>query len=75
MDEGYDLVDCIRDIRVLLDESIDILSELQFSTLSDTDEEITPINNMIELIDMSIDVGRSERLKQAEAGLMRRQPF
>lgn len=75
MEDNSDLVDYIKDVRMLIADSIDTLLELEYETSSDDEDRIVPINSVIELVDMSLDVNHSEKLKRAESELMKRQPF
>ena len=75
MNDGTDLVDYIRDVRIILADSIDTLLNLQYDALDDKREEIIPINSVAEIIDMGYDVAESQKLRSAEDELMKRQPF
>lgn len=75
MEDNSDLVDYIKDVRMLIADSIDTLLELEYETSSDDEDRIVPINSVVELVDMSLDVNNSEKLKRAESELMKRQPF
>jgi hypothetical protein len=75
MNDRTDLVDYIREVRIILADSIDTLLNLEHDALDDKNEEIVPINSAVELVDMSYDVAESQKLKNAETGLMERQPI
>jgi len=75
MNDNSDLVDYIKETRIILADSLDVLLNLEFEALCEKDEEIIPINNVVELVDMSFDVAHSEKLKQAESELLKRQPI
>ncbi len=75
MNDGADLVDYIREVRMVLADSIDTLLSLEHDTLDDKCEEITPINSVVDLVDMSYDVAESQKIKSAEDQLVKRQPF
>jgi hypothetical protein len=75
MTGSVDLVDYIREVRIILADSIDTLLNLEYETQFDKDDEIVPVNNPVELVDMIYDVTNSEKLKKAESRFMERQPF
>ncbi len=70
-----DLVDYIREVRMILADSIDVLLNLEHDSFDDKCEEIVPINSAVELVDMSYDVAESQKIKSAESELMKRQSF
>ncbi len=74
MNDGADLVDYIKEVRIILADSIDTLLNLESDTL-DEKYEVVPITSAAELVDMSYDVAESQKIKSAEAELMKRQPF
>jgi hypothetical protein len=75
MNDNSDLVDYIKEARIILADSLDVLLNLEYDALCEKDEEIVPINNVVELVDMSLDVAHSEKLKQAESEFLKRQPI
>ncbi len=75
MNDSSDLVDYIKEVRIILADSLDTLLNLEYETLYEKDEELVSVNNVVELIDMSLDVARSEKLKHAESELLKRQPI
>ncbi|HEX9844966.1 MAG TPA: hypothetical protein VGA92_00715 [Candidatus Nitrosotenuis sp.] len=75
MSDNSDLVDYIKETRLILADSLDVLLNLEHEALYEKDEELVPINNVVELVDMSLDVSHSEKLKQAESELLKRQPI
>ncbi|CDI05639.1 hypothetical protein [Candidatus Nitrosotenuis uzonensis] len=72
MSENSDVVDYIKEVRLILADSIDTLLNLQYDLCYDKDDEIVPINNAVELVDMSYDLSHSEKLKKAETEFLRR---
>jgi hypothetical protein len=60
---------------MILADSIDTLLNLQYDALHDKDDDIIPINSEAEIVDMSYDVAKSQKLKIAEAELIKRKPF
>jgi hypothetical protein len=75
MNDRSDLVDYIKEVRMILADSIDILLNLEYDTIYEKDEELVPVNNIVELVDMSFDVAHSEKLRQAESEFLKRQPI
>jgi hypothetical protein len=75
MSDNSDLVDYIKETRIILADSLDVLLNLEYEALYEKDEELIPISNIVELVDMSLDVARSEKLKQAESEFLKRQPI
>lgn len=75
MSDNSDLVDYIKETKMILADSLDVLLNLEHDALYEKDEELIPINNVVELVDMSLDVSHSEKLKHAESELLKRQPI
>jgi hypothetical protein len=75
MNDDEDLVDYIKEVRMILADSMDTLFNLEYDAINEKDEEVVPIISVTELIDMSYDVADSQRIKNAETELMKRQPF
>lgn len=75
MNDGADLVDCIREVRMILADSIDTLLNLESDALDEKPDEIVPITSAVELVDMGYDVAESQKIKSAESELVRRQSF
>lgn len=75
MNDGADLVDYIREARVIFADSIDTLLNLESDALDEKHEEVVLITSAAELVDMSYDVAESQKMKSAEAKLMKRQLF
>jgi hypothetical protein len=75
MTDEADLVDYIKEVRMILADSLDTLFNLEYDAINEKDEEVVPISSVTELIDMSYDVADSQRIKNAETELMKRQPF
>ncbi len=73
MNDGLDLVDYIKEVRMILADSIDTLLNLECDALCEKDEALVPINNAIELVDMSYSVADSEKIKNAESEFLKRQ--
>ncbi|MGQ0606633.1 MAG: hypothetical protein ACT4OD_06790 [Candidatus Nitrosotenuis sp.] len=75
MSENTDMVDYIREVRLILADSIDTLLNLQHDLYEDKDEEITPVNNVVELVDMSYDISYSQKINDAQTDFMKREPL
>jgi hypothetical protein len=73
MSESSDLADYIKELRMILADSLDTLLNLEHESVYEKDEEIVPINNVVELVDMSFDVANSEKIKLAESEFLKRQ--
>lgn len=69
------MVDYIKEVRLIIADSIDELLNLEYEALYEKDDDLIPINNLVEIVDMSYDLGRTEKLKQAESELLKRQPI
>lgn len=72
MSENTDIVDYIRELRMVLADSIDVLLNLQFE-VDDKEDELVPVTSAVDLVDMSYDVAHSSRLKMAESEFLKRQ--
>ncbi|MFN3654626.1 MAG: hypothetical protein ACK4TO_04775 [Candidatus Nitrosotenuis sp.] len=72
MNENHDIVDYIRELRMVLADSIDVLLNLQFEEDNEEDE-LVPITSTVDLVDMSYDVAYSNKLKTAESEFLKRQ--
>lgn len=72
MNESSDIVDYIRELRMILADSMDVLLNLQFEEDS-AEDELVPITSAVDLVDMSYDVARSNKLKIAESEFLKRQ--
>lgn len=75
MSDNADVVDYIREVRLILADSIDTLLNLQHDIYEDRDEEITPVTNVVELVDMSYDVSYANQIKGAQEEFMKREPL
>lgn len=75
MNDEVDTVDYIKEVQMILADSMDTLLNLQNDLACHDDEQIVPVDNVVELVDMSFDVARAERLKKAESEFIERNPF
>ena len=62
------LDDCLK----MLDENVDILSNIEYELNQQKEDELTPNMQLTDLIDMTHDVADSSRLKKAEFTFMQR---
>ena len=62
------LDDCLK----MLDENVDILSNIEYELNQQKEDELTPNMKLTDLIDMTHDVAVSSRLKKAEFTFMQR---
>ena len=62
------LDECLK----MLDENVDILSNIEYELEQQKEDELTPNMQLTDLIDMTHDVADSSRLKKAEFTFMQR---
>jgi hypothetical protein len=62
------LDDCLK----ILDDSVNILSNIEYELDQQKEDELTPNMQLTDLIDMTHDVADSSRLKKAEFTFMQR---
>ena len=72
MSDNADVVDYIKEVRMILADSIDTLLNLQHDLTEERDEEITPITSVVDLVDMSYDVSYDNKIKDAQSEFMKR---
>ena len=72
MSNQDDLSDIVRDCMAMLDENIDILSDVCNSLGSESEDDLTPVSDKTELIKMVHEVADSIRIKKAETRFMQR---
>lgn len=75
MSANEDVVDYIKEVRMILADSIDTLLNLQSELTADQDETITPISSKAELIDITYDIAYDQKIKSAQDEYMQRDPF
>ena len=75
MSDTADIVDYIKEVRMILADSIDTLLNLQHNISEDEEEQITPVTSVVDLVDMSYDVSYSQQIKGAQEEFMKREPF
>ena len=71
MDEN--LPEEIEKCLAILDENMDVLSNIEFDLDDEKEDELTPDMNLHNLFDMTEDVAESAKLKRAELNFARRQ--
>ena len=75
MSKNEDVVDYIKEVRMILADSIDTLLDLQNDITCNLDEKITPINSKAELVDTAYDMAYDQKIKSAQDEFMKREPF
>ena len=68
-----DLHEAVKKCLDLLEENVEILTNLEFNLESEMEDELTPNMELYQLYDMTEDVSKSVKLKRAEFNLVRRQ--
>jgi len=68
-----ELPEAVKKCLEILEESVEILANLEFDLDSENEDELTPNMELHQLYDMTEDVSVSAKLKRAESNLMRRQ--
>lgn len=70
--ENEDLGKCLDECLKLLDDNVNILSNIEYELNQQKEDELTPNMHLTDLIDMTHDVADSSRLKKAEFTFMQR---
>jgi len=65
--------DTVKKCLDILDENLEILSNIEFDLNDDKNDELIPDMKLHNLFDMTEDVAESEKIKRAESKLIRRQ--
>ena len=65
--------DVLKKYLDVLDENLDILSDLESALDDENEDELTPDMELHQLYDMAYDVSESAKRKRAENNFMRRQ--
>jgi|TARA_B110000438_G_scaffold142474_1_gene137373 hypothetical protein len=68
-----DIPDSVKKCLDILDENLEILSNIEFDLNDEKNDELVPNMKLHHLYDMTEDVAKSEKIKRAESKLMRRQ--
>ncbi|HWY33438.1 MAG TPA: hypothetical protein VNX68_02255, partial [Nitrosopumilaceae archaeon] len=64
--ENEDLGICLDECLKILDDNVNILSNIEYELNQQKEDELVPEMQLTDLIDMSHDVADSSRLKKAE---------
>lgn len=76
MSASEDIVDYIKEVRMVLADSIDVLlnlqRDLQNEITIEKDDEITPVSSKAELVDMTYDIAYDQKIKNAQEEFSRR---
>ena len=72
MEPGEEITEVLDECMKLLDENVDILSDIEYSLESEKEDMIVDKMTKGELIDMVHDVADSSRIKKAESCFVRR---
>lgn len=67
-----DFRDIMDECGKILDENVNILSDIEFEIDSWKEDTIKPMMTKNELVDMAHDVAESARIKRAESSFVRR---
>lgn len=70
--ESDDFGDIIEACGKILDENVNILSDIEFEIDSEKEDIVKPMMTKNELVDMAHDVAESVRIKKAESSFVRR---
>ncbi len=71
MDE--DLSESVKKCLDILEENMEILTNLEYDLDDETKDELTPDMKLHNLYDMAEDVAESTKIKRAESNFVRRQ--
>ena len=70
--ENEDFETYLDECLKMLDENVDILSNIEYELNQQKEDELTPNMQLSDLIDMTHDVADSSRLRKAEFTFMQR---
>lgn len=70
--ESDDLGDIVEECRRILDDSMSILTDVEFEADSAKEDVVRPSMTKSDLVDMAHDVADSVKIKKAEASFVRR---
>jgi hypothetical protein len=68
-----DLPESVKKCLDVLEENMDILTNIEFDLEDEKEDELTPDLELHQLYDMTEDVAESVKLKRAESNFSRRQ--
>ncbi len=72
MEPGEEITEVLDECMKLLDENVNILSDIEYSLESEKEDILIDKMTKNELIDMAHDVADSSRIKKAETRFVRR---
>lgn len=72
MDEDSDLGEFVNEFKKVLDDSLEILTDLECDFVQSKEDELTPIASLNDVCEATDDIGHFARLKKAESDLLRR---
>jgi hypothetical protein len=67
-----DIPDTVKKCLDILDENLEILSNIEFNLNDEKNDELVPDMKLYHLYDMAEDIADSEKIKRAESKLMKR---
>ena len=67
-----DIPDTVKRCLDILDENLEILSDIEFDLNDEKNDELVPDMKLHHLYDMTEDVAEFEKIKRAESKLIRR---
>ena len=67
-----DIPDTVKKCLDILDENLEILSNIEFDLNDEKNNELIPEMKLHHLYDLTEDVAESEKIKRAESKLMKR---
>ena len=67
-----DIPDSVKKCLDILDENLEILSDIEFDLNDEKNDELVPDMKLHHLYDMTEDVAEFEKIKRAESKLIRR---
>ena len=68
-----ELPEAVKKCLNILEENVELLTNLEFDSESEKEDELTPNMELHQLYDMTEDIAESTKLKRAESNLVRRQ--
>lgn len=72
MSEDPDLSEFVKEFKKVLDDSMEILADLEYDVIHSKEDELIPITNVQELDEVTDDLSHFARIKKAESDLFRR---
>lgn len=72
MDENPDLGEFVKEFKKVLEDSLEILSDLDRDFIQSKEDELTPITTLQEVHEATDDITHFAKIKKAESDLLRR---